>query len=86
MFWGFGYGFGSFLASSLRHFYFNHIVACFLRVLIYSFNNQCSVVRHIGLDSIDPSLAIGFYCRDKGLLLSQLHIGFVSPYLQTCFS
>lgn len=24
-----------------------------------------NVVRHIGLDSIDPSLAIGFYCRDK---------------------
>nr|XP_025647585.1 cysteine protease ATG4 isoform X3 [Arachis hypogaea] len=24
-----------------------------------------SVIRHIPLDSIDPSLAIGFYCRDK---------------------
>ncbi|XP_062113474.1 cysteine protease ATG4-like [Humulus lupulus] len=24
-----------------------------------------SVVRHVALDSIDPSLAIGFYCRDK---------------------
>ncbi|XP_031278829.1 cysteine protease ATG4-like isoform X2 [Pistacia vera] len=26
---------------------------------------HCDVVRHIHLDSIDPSLAIGFYCRDK---------------------
>ncbi|XP_052195929.1 cysteine protease ATG4-like isoform X3 [Diospyros lotus] len=26
---------------------------------------HCNVVRHIPLDSIDPSLAIGFYCRDK---------------------
>lgn len=26
---------------------------------------HCSVVRHVSLDSIDPSLAIGFYCRDK---------------------
>jgi hypothetical protein len=28
--------------------------------------NSSSVVRHIPLDLIDPSLAIGFYCRDKG--------------------
>ncbi|XP_061359700.1 cysteine protease ATG4-like isoform X2 [Gastrolobium bilobum] len=26
---------------------------------------HCNVIRHIPLDSIDPSLAIGFYCRDK---------------------
>lgn len=26
---------------------------------------HCNVVRHIALDSIDSSLAIGFYCRDK---------------------
>ncbi|XP_031382439.1 cysteine protease ATG4 [Punica granatum] len=26
---------------------------------------HCSVIRHITLDSLDPSLAIGFYCRDK---------------------
>ncbi|KAG6538510.1 cysteine protease ATG4B-like isoform X2 [Zingiber officinale] len=27
---------------------------------------HCSTVRHLSLDMIDPSLAIGFYCRDKG--------------------
>ncbi|KAI5341533.1 hypothetical protein L3X38_009408 [Prunus dulcis] len=26
---------------------------------------HCNVIRHIPLDSIDPSLAIGFYCRDR---------------------
>ncbi|KAI4313637.1 hypothetical protein L6164_026596 [Bauhinia variegata] len=26
---------------------------------------HCNVIRYIPLDSIDPSLAIGFYCRDK---------------------
>ncbi|KAF5959242.1 hypothetical protein HYC85_000451 [Camellia sinensis] len=26
---------------------------------------KCTVVQHIPLDSIDSSLAIGFYCRDK---------------------
>lgn len=26
---------------------------------------HCNIVRHISLDSIDSSLAIGFYCRDK---------------------
>lgn len=26
---------------------------------------HCNVIRHIPLDSIDSSLAIGFYCRDK---------------------
>ncbi|KAK9287969.1 hypothetical protein L1049_016414 [Liquidambar formosana] len=26
---------------------------------------HCNVIRHIPLDSIDPSLAIGFYCRGK---------------------
>ncbi|KAL8473418.1 hypothetical protein ACS0TY_030311 [Phlomoides rotata] len=26
---------------------------------------HCNIVRHIAVDSIDPSLAIGFYCRDK---------------------
>ncbi|KAL6209721.1 hypothetical protein ACLB2K_020661 [Fragaria x ananassa] len=26
---------------------------------------HCNVIRHIPLDTIDPSLAIGFYCRDK---------------------
>ncbi|XP_027350376.1 cysteine protease ATG4-like isoform X2 [Abrus precatorius] len=26
---------------------------------------HCNVIRHMLLDSIDPSLAIGFYCRDK---------------------
>lgn len=26
---------------------------------------HCNVVRHLPLDIIDPSLAIGFYCRDK---------------------
>ncbi|URE15651.1 hypothetical protein MUK42_12211 [Musa troglodytarum] len=26
---------------------------------------HCSTVRHVPLDMIDPSLAIGFYCRDK---------------------
>ncbi|WOL13340.1 cysteine protease ATG4B isoform X1 [Canna indica] len=26
---------------------------------------HCSMVRHLPLDTIDPSLAIGFYCRDK---------------------
>ncbi|KAF5187253.1 Cysteine protease [Thalictrum thalictroides] len=26
---------------------------------------HCNVVRHLPLDMIDPSLAIGFYCRDK---------------------
>ncbi|CAA2967602.1 cysteine protease ATG4-like isoform X2 [Olea europaea subsp. europaea] len=26
---------------------------------------HCNVVRHMPLDSVDPSLAIGFYCRDK---------------------
>ncbi|KAI3905069.1 hypothetical protein MKX01_017315 [Papaver californicum] len=26
---------------------------------------HCSVVRNLPLDMIDPSLAIGFYCRDK---------------------
>ncbi|KAF5959039.1 hypothetical protein HYC85_000248 [Camellia sinensis] len=27
---------------------------------------HCNVVRHVPLDSVDSSLAIGFYCRDKG--------------------
>ncbi|XP_068668239.1 cysteine protease ATG4B-like isoform X2 [Aristolochia californica] len=27
---------------------------------------HCNIVRHIPLESIDPSIAIGFYCRDKG--------------------
>ncbi|XP_072973282.1 cysteine protease ATG4B-like isoform X1 [Typha angustifolia] len=27
---------------------------------------HCSIVRHLPLDQIDPSLAIGFYCHDKG--------------------
>ncbi|ONM11998.1 Cysteine protease ATG4a [Zea mays] len=27
---------------------------------------HCSVVRALALEQIDPSLAIGFYCRDKG--------------------
>ncbi|XP_068640837.1 cysteine protease ATG4-like isoform X2 [Aristolochia californica] len=27
---------------------------------------HCNIVRHIPLESIDPSLAIGFYCTDKG--------------------
>ncbi|KAF6137533.1 hypothetical protein GIB67_031812 [Kingdonia uniflora] len=27
---------------------------------------HCNVVRQVPLDMIDPSLAIGFYCRDKG--------------------
>nr|XP_043639681.1 cysteine protease ATG4-like [Erigeron canadensis] len=27
---------------------------------------HCSVIRQIPLESIDPSLAIGFYCQDKG--------------------
>ncbi|XP_043721606.1 cysteine protease ATG4-like [Telopea speciosissima] len=27
---------------------------------------HCSVIRQFPLDMIDPSLAIGFYCRDKG--------------------
>jgi cysteine protease ATG4 len=26
---------------------------------------HCSVVRRMALDAIDPSLALGFYCRDK---------------------
>ncbi|XP_022739453.1 cysteine protease ATG4-like [Durio zibethinus] len=26
---------------------------------------HCDIIRHISLDSIDPSLAIGFFCRDK---------------------
>ncbi|KAM1124158.1 hypothetical protein PS2_039298 [Malus domestica] len=26
---------------------------------------HCNVIRHIPLDLIDPSLAIGFYCRDR---------------------
>ncbi|GMP21923.1 hypothetical protein CsSME_00000136 [Camellia sinensis var. sinensis] len=26
---------------------------------------HCNVVRHVPLDSVDSSLAIGFYCRDK---------------------
>lgn len=26
---------------------------------------HCNVIRRIPLDSLDPSLAIGFYCRDK---------------------
>ncbi|KAG7017160.1 Cysteine protease ATG4 [Cucurbita argyrosperma subsp. argyrosperma] len=26
---------------------------------------HCNVIRHIPLESMDPSLAIGFYCRDK---------------------
>ncbi|XP_042472716.1 cysteine protease ATG4B-like isoform X3 [Zingiber officinale] len=26
---------------------------------------HCSTVRHLPLDAIDPSLAIGFYCKDK---------------------
>ncbi|CAM8947898.1 unnamed protein product [Rhodiola kirilowii] len=26
---------------------------------------HCNILRHIPLDSIDPSLAIGFFCRDK---------------------
>ncbi|KAL8130218.1 hypothetical protein V2J09_019373 [Rumex salicifolius] len=26
---------------------------------------HCNVVRHFPLESVDPSLAIGFYCRDK---------------------
>ncbi|XVE83511.1 hypothetical protein DITRI_Ditri16bG0093400 [Diplodiscus trichospermus] len=30
---------------------------------------HCDIIRHIPLDSIDPSLAIGFLCRDKGLLV-----------------
>jgi cysteine protease ATG4 len=30
----------------------------------------CSVVRDLALDQIDPSLAIGFYCHDKGEVLS----------------
>lgn len=39
--------------------------------LIPNFISFCviSVIRHIPLDSIDPSLAIGFFCRDKGLLV-----------------
>ena len=34
----------------------------------------CSVVRDLALDQIDPSLAIGFYCRDKGKLLFLLRL------------
>uniref|UniRef100_J3M2R8 Cysteine protease n=1 Tax=Oryza brachyantha TaxID=4533 RepID=J3M2R8_ORYBR len=30
---------------------------------------HCSTMRDLALDLIDPSLAIGFYCRDKGKLL-----------------
>ncbi|PSS17527.1 Cysteine protease [Actinidia chinensis var. chinensis] len=26
---------------------------------------HCNILRHVPLDSIDPSLALGFYCRDK---------------------
>ncbi|GAV88962.1 Peptidase_C54 domain-containing protein [Cephalotus follicularis] len=26
---------------------------------------HCNIIRHMPLDSIDPSLAIGFYCQDK---------------------
>jgi cysteine protease ATG4 len=26
---------------------------------------HCSIVRRIPLDSIDPSLALGFYCRNR---------------------
>ncbi|KAG6485948.1 hypothetical protein ZIOFF_054515 [Zingiber officinale] len=31
-----------------------------------------STVRHLPLDVIDPSLAIGFYCKDKGWLVQWL--------------
>lgn len=40
----------------------DHLLAiCFFQLLV----TNCSVVRHIALDSLDSSLAIGFYCRDK---------------------
>ena len=30
----------------------------------------CSVVKRLPLDCIDPSLALGFYCRNRGMYLS----------------
>uniref|UniRef100_A0A2P2JY10 Cysteine protease n=1 Tax=Rhizophora mucronata TaxID=61149 RepID=A0A2P2JY10_RHIMU len=36
-------------------------------VEVDSSSYHSDVIRHIPLDSIDPSLAIGFYCRQKGL-------------------
>lgn len=39
-----------------------------------------SVVRDLALDQIDPSLAIGFYCRDKGGLV------FLRRLLSHCLS
>lgn len=49
----------------------------FFRVIFLPIKKKCfwylpltlSIIRHMSLDSIDPSLAIGFYCRDKGLVL-----------------
>jgi cysteine protease ATG4 len=30
---------------------------------------HCNVLRYVPLESLDPSLALGFYCRDKGIVL-----------------
>ena len=47
-------------------FLFNDLFQLIYLTLLIVFDNPCSVVRHIPLDLIDSSLAIGFYCRDKG--------------------
>lgn len=31
-------------------------------------------MRRMPLDTIDPSLALGFYCRDRGMLQTLFHI------------
>ena len=38
----------------------------FFLILLLIYSTCTSVIQHIPLESIDPSLAIGFYCRDKG--------------------
>lgn len=44
----------------------SHLIFPFLVLIsLWRFDFDCSTVRHFPLDSIDPSLAIGFYCRDK---------------------
>lgn len=44
-----------------------------------------SVIRHIPLGSLDPSMALGFYCRDKGLVkIPSSHV-FDGPIIHSCW-
>lgn len=47
---------------------------CFVLFIAFSWSAGCccngsSILRRVPLDSIDSSLAIGFYCKDKGIKL-----------------